>query len=707
MQKKDRSFFLIVLFSILTVFFSVLLFINMTRITEEGDNPVIGKLTFKRKTIERKFDLQVIWDDVESGVEIRNRDTIRTGDYSDAVLTLMDDTKISINENSMIYLDFSDSNTINFSYGSMSLINKGKGGSSNSESLKITTGDKVLEVGNSEIALEKKGKEELKLEVKEGKAKIISNGKEQVLNTNQVATLTQEEIQVKEVRLLPISPDDGSIHTGSSALVPIDFSWQTTGDIPKLRLEFSGDSRFSKLSRIIDVTGKTSAQIQMEPGRYYWRLASGTKKAKEYSGFQKIQVLSMIPPRFISPKNNQNFSYTNLPPLIEFFWNKNESFIEYKIEISGDSGFSNIIRKLSTINNHITIDKLEEGKYYARLSAITGNTEIEPVQSQSISFEIENKLVPDPPKLFQPENNQKINLFSIQKGLVDFSWKDSSEIVEYNIQVSGTKDFSNPVFSQKLSENYLKPTLNITPGLYYWRVQGISKNNKLSDYSKPFVFQIADQEKLETLLPANDSILTNDLPVTFKWKKINSYPNFLLEISKTKKFDSIFMTKKVNSYLEKIAIPEEGNYFWRLKLLSKTGEEIVSSDTNTFRIESFKDPELISPTNDEKLDMSKNDSIVFRWKEDPKAIYHIVKVYQLNPGKNKLITKPIKTKNSYFKLLDISKLDEGKFLWTVQSFFESAGKQIKSEEVQNKFTIYLSEKPEPPVIKTGKKVYVE
>lgn len=679
----------------------------MTRITEEGDNPVIGKLTFKRKTIERKFDLQVIWDDVESGVEIRNRDTIRTGDYSDAVLTLMDDTKISINENSMIYLDFSDSNTINFSYGSMSLINKGKGGSSNSESLKITTGDKVLEVGNSEIALEKKGKEELKLEVKEGKAKIISNGKEQVLNTNQVATLTQEEIQVKEVRLLPISPDDGSIHTGSSALVPIDFSWQTTGDIPKLRLEFSGDSRFSKLSRIIDVTGKTSAQIQMEPGRYYWRLASGTKKAKEYSGFQKIQVLSMIPPRFISPKNNQNFSYTNLPPLIEFFWNKNESFIEYKIEISGDSGFSNIIRKLSTINNHITIDKLEEGKYYARLSAITGNTEIEPVQSQSISFEIENKLVPDPPKLFQPENNQKINLFSIQKGLVDFSWKDSSEIVEYNIQVSGTKDFSNPVFSQKLSENYLKPTLNITPGLYYWRVQGISKNNKLSDYSKPFVFQIADQEKLETLLPANDSILTNDLPVTFKWKKINSYPNFLLEISKTKKFDSIFMTKKVNSYLEKIAIPEEGNYFWRLKLLSKTGEEIVSSDTNTFRIESFKDPELISPTNDEKLDMSKNDSIVFRWKEDPKAIYHIVKVYQLNPGKNKLITKPIKTKNSYFKLLDISKLDEGKFLWTVQSFFESAGKQIKSEEVQNKFTIYLSEKPEPPVIKTGKKVYVE
>jgi hypothetical protein len=86
----------------------------MTRTSKEGQNPVIGILTFKNKLIQRKFDSEVIWDEVNSGIEVRNRDTIRTGDFSDALLTLNDKSKININENSMIYLDFSDSAIINF-----------------------------------------------------------------------------------------------------------------------------------------------------------------------------------------------------------------------------------------------------------------------------------------------------------------------------------------------------------------------------------------------------------------------------------------------------------------------------------------------------------------------------------------------------------------------------------------------------------------
>ena len=60
----------------------------MTRTSKEGQNPVIGILTFKNKLIQRKFDSEVIWDEVNSGIEVRNRDTIRTGDFSDALLTL-------------------------------------------------------------------------------------------------------------------------------------------------------------------------------------------------------------------------------------------------------------------------------------------------------------------------------------------------------------------------------------------------------------------------------------------------------------------------------------------------------------------------------------------------------------------------------------------------------------------------------------------
>ena len=43
-----------------------------------NNNTVIGVLTFKNRTIERKYDSDVIWEKAESGIEIRNKDTIRS-----------------------------------------------------------------------------------------------------------------------------------------------------------------------------------------------------------------------------------------------------------------------------------------------------------------------------------------------------------------------------------------------------------------------------------------------------------------------------------------------------------------------------------------------------------------------------------------------------------------------------------------------------
>ena len=104
---------------------------------------------------------------------IRNKDTIRSGDFSDAVLTLKDNTQININENSMIYLDVSDDNVnLNFAYGSLSLA-QGKNGNSNlAKSIKINSGKTVLELKNTNIAIEKKGKEEINFHVKEGNVKL-------------------------------------------------------------------------------------------------------------------------------------------------------------------------------------------------------------------------------------------------------------------------------------------------------------------------------------------------------------------------------------------------------------------------------------------------------------------------------------------------------------------------------------------------------
>ena len=167
-ERKDNSKWVIGILLLLIFTCSVLLYLHLTQGAKGGENPEIGILTFKHKTIERKYDSDVIWNRIESGLVIRNKDTIRSGDFSDAVLTLKDNTQININENSMIYLDVSDDNVnLNFAYGSLSLA-QGKNGNSNlAKSIKINSGKTVLELKNTNIAIEKKGKEEINFHVKD------------------------------------------------------------------------------------------------------------------------------------------------------------------------------------------------------------------------------------------------------------------------------------------------------------------------------------------------------------------------------------------------------------------------------------------------------------------------------------------------------------------------------------------------------------
>jgi hypothetical protein len=708
MRSFDKTFYLIFFFFILMVVFSILLYKNMTRMAKEGENPVIGKLTFKRKTIERKFDFEVIWDRLESGVEIRNRDTIRTGDYSDAVLTLIDETKININENSMIFLDFSDSNTINFAYGSLSLVNGGGQNSAN-ESLKINAGDKVLEVGNSDISLEKTDKDDIKLEVKKGQAKVMSNGEERVINNNQIATLSDKEIDVKEVKLFLKSPEDNTIISGKSNTIPINFEFETGDTKGKIRLELSNDSKFSRLSNVYDIQNKKNIQVGLEAGRYYWRLSaqSTPKKQKEYSGFRKLNVQSTIPPKLITPENNQIFTYSNLPPLVEFNWKKNDSFSDYILEISQSANFTEIIKKQSSTGQNITIDKLPDGKYFARLIAVPIHQDVGNMFSESIRFDIENKNTPDPPILIQPSESQSIAFYSIKNQLFDFTWKDSPEFSNYSIQISNSRDFNQILFSEDLKNNFLKPKLNLQPGNYYWRVKGNLSSEKKSEFSKPSKFIIADIEKIELLKPQNNTTLYNDLSVDFQWKKIESYPNFILEISKENNFQKLYISKNTNSYYEPIDFNNEGIYFWRVKLLSNDGSEITSSNISTFQLDSFKDPKPISPNEGEVIDMSKRNEISFKWSDDKKSLSSIFKLNQIINGSEKTIIKSIKTNKNFYKFEDLSKFDEGNFVWYIQSSYESNGIKKTTKDIKTNFKIILSEKPEIPKIKIGKKIYVE
>ncbi|MDX1958881.1 MAG: FecR family protein [Leptospiraceae bacterium] len=701
---KDSKIILGILLFIILIF-SILLYRNINSGAGGNSNPVIGNLTFKRKTIERKYDADVIWDKIESGIDIKNKDTIRTGDFSDAVLTLKDNTKININENSMIYLDFDEDNiNLNFAYGSMSL-QKAEGQEDKGTTLKIKAGDKTVEVKNSDLAMQKRNKEEVSFQVKEGTAKVSSGGKEQELKANESAKLSDEGIKVSKIAINLKTPEDLSAISEKAKLVPVNFSWTVDGEVKKTKLEIAYDSRFKNLSKSVNVSSN-DATVNLESGNYYWRISSENprNKEREFSPFRKFTVFSVSPPSIILPKNKQVFNYVTTPPIIEFNWRKLDTSRSYKLDLSTSANFTEIIKTISTSQTYAGIDKLTPGTYYARLTTDPVSKEIQPETSEIISFQIESKAIPDPPETISPNKDQPINKLVLKN--TPFQWKDGSDFNGYTIQIAANSNFTNPILEKQVSVNLFKTDQKIEPGTYYWRVQATTRDGRKTNFSNPATLIIVDLEAIDLIAPANNATNSIEEEISFRWKKIPFAPKYQLEISSAADFSKIIHAVTSSKTQENFKFKEEGSYFWRVKLIGEDGSELLKSTSNNLEMTDVKEVVPIFPNKNDKIDMASKDQLEFKWEKNTKVTsFTIELVHDAKLKDDKLFT--IQTDKNSYAFDDLDKLDEGNFIWYIQGTFNNKGKLEKGKRIAIPFKIYLSDKPEAPVIKTSKKLYVE
>jgi hypothetical protein len=702
MKNKDRSYIVILILLLITFVTSILLYRNITRRAGSGDNPVIGVLKFKNKVIERKYDSEVLWDSVESGVEIRNKDTIRSGDYSDAVLILKDDTQIAINENSMIYLDFSDGMNLNFAYGSMSLEKTGNSG----ESIKIVSGDKTIEVKETSMVMEKKNKQELDFTIKKGNAKIITKTEEKILETNQKAKVLNDEIEVQKVSFTLKSPENYSTVSSKSSEIPVTFEWSSTGSVNKQAVEISYESKFKKVLKTISGNGRLTASLPQ--GNFYWRVKGFDTKKNEIvtSDFRKLKTIGLNAARIISPESKQQFTYSSQMPIIQFSWTKLDEIKGYQLEISTDKDFRNLVKSMSSRQNYLGVDQLEPGTYYARVITEFNTTDSSKEISKPISFTIQKLKEPDPPVLIHPQVGQRLNKFSFAKGKYYFQWKDSPEYSSYQFEIANDSTFSSILQKDKLTNNQTKPAIALDKGTYFWRVRGIQKDGTEGKPSSPSSFVLESIEKIDLISPANNSTFPDDVEtISFQWKKIDLDPNFVLEISNTESFSNLLVSKKTSYYAEMVKLNSTGQYFWRIRVLDESGKEIIKSDVNAFEILKINDPVVTFPKENQKVDMSKRDSLEFLWELDPKMSSYDLELYNKKTG---ALVARVNTKKNRYTLKDLSKLDEGEFYWTLKGNFSSkSGKVRETEKIRVPFTIYLSEKPELPNVKTKNKFYIE
>lgn len=678
--KKQDSIFLISATLILS-FISFLLYKDIYK-TYRGTGEPIGKIVFKKKVALRKFQNQSIWEYLQSDYPVYNGDSIKTEELSEAILKLKDGTEISINENSFIVVNFLGEETkINFNYGSLET-------NSENNNVKIQTKDSEIILNSANAKLVNKN-ESLQIQLEKGEANLKTKGKEEKIKENEVALLNKEsnELQKEKIPLKLITPEDNSNFFIDSTLVSINFTIE--GDTTQnYILLISNNPGFSKIIASSQI--KDQAQINLQPGTYFWKVVPKDSKSEIYY-YRKFTIIQKEKIRLQLPKDKQVFQFKENQN-INFSWTQSENAAFYEIWIDTNPNFLSP-RKISTLVNFLSIPfELTEPKneYFWKVVPITSKQE-SVKESETFSFVVK-KIEKDPPADLITPLNQTFLLPELQKGIV-FNWKIQNT-KNQTFQIAKDKNFQQVVVEEKISNTYLLLKRALEPGIYYWKV--INQDNVESSIGS---FTINDKVEIQILQPKKNQffILPKQQEIFFSWQTSDESLSYRLILSTDPNFKNVLHTivlKNTNYQLnlEKVVKNQEGIFYWKIFAIDNEQTKIFAENSSSFKAYyQPEQPKWIQPTQNQIYDISKINTIFFEWTKTRFTDYYELQIFKNNILMDKLILK-----NNFIEYNPFKKLSLGKFQCKVRSIRDMEKELLSSEEVDVDFILEqkLNQKPE-------------
>lgn len=692
---------------LLILVFSFLLHRNLNYRFNDAAGPTIGVITFKNKTVLRKYNDAVVWDLIESKTEVKNRDTIRTEGLSDAILTLNDGTKINISENSMILLDISDKNiNINFAYGSFEAAREGT--VSGDIKMNITAGDKTVQVANGDVKLDK-NKSELNIKVDQGEAKLTSNGKEETIAKDQIANVTESGVKVGKPVYRLATPEDRKNILSESGQERIFFSiagWKP--DSAKQTNPLIEISLFPDFSKSLIKEKLTSPNLtkKLDTGSYYWRVSyeNPSTKSKQTTEVYQFRILSDPGLRILSPKSGEVFTFSQETPVVRFVWNPLDLYSSYTVQIAKDSNFSEGLISKQTQSQSLAFDSLKEGNYFAKIQARSNLPGISEKLSKVINFQVSKKTNTSPPELLEPAKG-KTFAEEQTKSQLFFSWKDDKDFNQYEWELSSDSNFQSKVRSESTKNNFLKLSNGLGVGTYFWRVKGIGSNGVSLD-SKSNTFNVIAKEEMELIAPANGAELEVDERslVVLKWKKLTGKSNYEVEIAKQSDFQPLVLKETVSGNYFEFKSKDLGKFYWRVRPVE--GDQEASGIRSFQMISGMDPPSLVTPVRNETINLFSKNSILFTWKPVDKASGYRIHLIDISGIREKQIINE-RVGSTKLQFTDIQKLNVGRFRWEVAALYkQSDGSEKESAYNKQDFFVSVPELKVPKILSPGK-IYVE
>ena len=385
--------------------FSALLYADFNKKIEVSNVKKIGSITFKREVAQRKYQSQVIWEEVDQNFPVYNNDSIRTSESSEAVIHLNDGTDINIDENSMIMLStLANGININFEHGSISA-NRAAVRGTDIAAINIRSNDATVSIDKSNIQLTQLENEELDLTVSEGSARVKSSSlTETLVKSNEKAIISSDR---KEARVVKLSfnltgPANNRYILTEKKKTLIPFSWSLSGKSKDVTLQISRDRKFDNILVNSKKKKSNASRETLAPGMYYWRVGAVNSENKqiEYSQISKFNIVLGKSVRPVSPGINESIEMVSSSGLVTFKWTEDDMAGNYTLELSDNAEFTSIKKSITTKLRTISLDNIEPGRYYWRIKTnIILGGESFPRQSRSAVFSVKKTVLVKAPSI--------------------------------------------------------------------------------------------------------------------------------------------------------------------------------------------------------------------------------------------------------------------------------------------------------------------
>ncbi|EQA81662.1 hypothetical protein [Leptospira alstonii] len=345
----------------------------------EGKKEIVGNITFKYRTAQRKLSDHMIWQDVEQNFPIFNQDSVRTDELSEAVVTLKSGTKFELDPRSMIVIHLrEEEELLKLEEGSVKV--------QSDKPVNLISDKTTLKSSNEpslfRITREEASGENLVESVKGNLKWLGANGAEAKIKEGERARIGNDTLSPIREEWKLLEPNDNHRIFPETAEAKIGFRWKSDSPFLVGLLEVSLNRSFAPLIFKKEFKGE-STDANFPEGIYYWRLVSADKK--KVSEVRKFRILPNPPVALLFPLKNTTLEGSALQ---SFRWKPSALATGYILEISQSADFKSELRQLTVFKTSISIP-LSGGKYHWRVKAFSNLPGALSV-SEARSFQVEN-----------------------------------------------------------------------------------------------------------------------------------------------------------------------------------------------------------------------------------------------------------------------------------------------------------------------------